>query len=382
MKNTRKTIALLLTSSLALGLLTACGGGTASSSSAAPASSSQAASSEASSEGASSEAAEGGVSEASDGGLVDAAAAANAEHVITICDSQPASSVLGQSILKFGEYLQQESNGRIVLEFYPSAMLGNGTTCMQQVQLGSLDMYRCDSDALYDFGVDSMKVISLPYLFKDRDSAVEIVQNSEVGQQMLDDITNSGTGFVGVGWTIDTPRSFFANKEITKLEDLKGLKIRAVETQIKLDYKSALGMNPVPLAWSEVYTSLSTGVIDAAANTLDSFYTNKLDEVCKYFIENHGMYPCYPVVFSEVTWNKFTPEDQQLIKDCWAKASEFYNETCVATEEKEKAELQEKGVTFCQITDEDKWAEACEPMIQEYSAGYEDLLAQLRTWGK
>lgn len=323
------------------------------------------------------------ITESADGSLVDADAAAKAEHVITWCDSQPASSLLGQKILKFGEILQEKSDGRLVLQFYPSAMLGNGTTCMQQVQLGDLDIYRCDAAALYDFGVDSEKVISLPYLFKDRDSAVDKVKNSDAGQTLLDDISNSGTGFQGIGWFIDTPRRFFvANKEVHTLDDLKGLKIRAVETAITLDYKAALGMNPVPLSMSEVYTAFSTGVIDAAANTVDSFTNNKFDEVCHYIVLNNGMIPCYPVVFSQATWGKFSAEDQQLIIDCLAEASSEYDEECVALEEKETADLEAKGVKFCEVEDEDKWAEACQPIIDKYGAGYEDLVADLTTWGK
>ncbi|MEA4932601.1 MAG: TRAP transporter substrate-binding protein [Lawsonibacter sp.] len=384
MKNAKRTLALVLTCALSLGLFTACGSSSSSNAAASSAASgSSAAGSSAAASGAAGSSDAASVTTADDGGLVNKEAAAKAEHVITFCDSQPATSLMGQTILQFGEYLQEESDGRIVLEFFPSAMLGNGTTCMQQVQLGSLDMYRCDAAALYDFGVDSMKIVSLPYLFKDRDSAVDTIENSDMGDYFLNDIGKAGVGFVGVGWIIDTPRRFFTrDTEITKIEDMKGLKIRAVETNITLDYKAALGMNPVPLAFSEVYTSLSTGVIDAAANTLDSFVTNKLNEVCKYFIENNGMIPTYPVIFSEATWSKFSAEDQQLIKDCWAKASAEYDVACVANEEKEKADMEAAGVTFCTITDEDKWARACEPMIQQYSVGYEDLLGQLRTCGK
>lgn len=320
--------------------------------------------------------------ESSDGSLIDADAAATAEHVLTWCDSQPASSLLGKKIVRFGELIQEASEGRIVLQFYPSAMLGNGVTCMQQVQIGDLDIYRCDSGAVYDFGVESEKVISLPYLFKDQQSAIDVVENGEVGQQLLQDITDAGIGYVGIGWFIDTPRRFFGTKEVHTLEDLKGIKIRSVEVQTTLDYKQALGMNPVPLAFSEVYTSLSTGVIDAAANTLDSYMTNKMNEVAPYFIENNGMIPCYPVVISSLTWNSLSAEDQQLVVDCLLQATNEYDAEAVANEEAEKEEMIAAGVTFCEIEDEDRWAEACEPMIEEGAKGQEELLEALRTWGK
>lgn len=211
-------------------------------------------------------------------------------HVITFNDSQPDTSLIGTSIKAFGKYIEEASGGRITLDYYPAAQLGNGTTSMQQMQLGALDMYRCDASALYDFGVESMKIPGLPYLFESREQAIEVA-NGAVGDQWLKDITDANVGFVGVGWLIDTPRCFFTNKSVTKLSDAKGLKIRSLEASMFLDYKSSLGLNPVPLAFSEVYTSLSTGVIDAAANTLDSFVNNKFEEVCKYFINNDGMIP-------------------------------------------------------------------------------------------
>ena len=319
---------------------------------------------------------------AEDGSIVDLDALETAEVVLTWCDSQPATSLLGQKILRFGEIIEEETNGRIILQYYPSAMRGNGVTCMQQVQIGDLDIYRCDSGAVYDFGVESEKVISLPYLFKDQQSAIDVVEDGEVGHQLLQDITDAGVGFVGIGWFIDTPRRFFGTKEVHTLEDLKGIKIRSVEVQTTLDYKQALGMNPVPLAFSEVYTSLSTGVIDAAANTLDSYVTNKMNEVAPYFIENNGMIPAYPVVMSAVTWGKLSEEDQQLVVDCLLKATHEYDEECVANEEAEKEEMLAAGVTFCEIEDEDRWAEACEEMIQAGAEGQEELLEALRTWGK
>lgn len=303
--------------------------------------------------------------------------------VLTICDSQPASSVIGEAIgTDFKEALEKLSGGTMSVEFYPAAQLGNGTTCMQMVQLGTLDMYRCDASALYDYGIDSMAVLSLPYVFEDRATAIDIA-NSDLGKELLQDITDSGTGFVGVGYFVDTPRCFFTAKTpVETIDDLKGLKIRSVEANLYLDYKAALGMNPTPLAFSEVYTSLSTGVIDAAANTLDSFVSNNLYEVCDYFIMNNGMIPIYPITISQKTWDSLSEEQQGWVVDAWTEAGNAFAEKGDAKMEEQIAFCEEQGVTFCYPTDEDKWAEACEGIIEEYGAGYEDLVEQMKNWNK
>lgn len=320
----------------------------------------------------------------------DSAPAAEAEtetggevKVLSICDSQPASSLLGQAIgTTFAENLEELSGGTMKVEYYPAAQLGNGTTCMQMVQLGDLDMYRCDASALYDYGIDSMAVLSLPYIFDDRETAIEISQ-SDLGNKFLQDITDSGTGFVGVGYLVDTPRSFFTAKTpVETIDDLKGLKIRSVEANLYLDYKAALGMNPTPLAFSEVYTSLSTGVIDAAANTLDSFVSNKLYEVCDYFIMNNGMIPIYPVVISEKTWAVLSEEEQGWVLEAWKNAGEWFAAEGDSQMEAQIEQCEAEGVTFCYPTDEDKWAEACQGIIKEYGAGNEDLVEQIVNWNK
>ncbi|RGZ00646.1 TRAP transporter substrate-binding protein [Clostridium sp. AM58-1XD] len=311
------------------------------------------------------------------------AAASGDVITLSICDSQPASSLLGQAIgTSFADALADLSGGTMQVQYYPAAQLGNGTTCMQMVQLGTLDMYRCDASALYDYGIASMAVPSLPYIFRDRQHAIEVA-HSEIGDKLLQDITDSGTGFVGVGWLVDTPRAFFtAKKEIKTLADLKGLKMRSVEANLYLDYKAALGMNPTPLAFSEVYTSLSTGVIDAAANTLDSFVSNKLYEVCKYFVMNNGMIPAYPVVISEKTWAKLNDEQKGWVLEAWQTAGDYFAKEGDALMEDQIAFCEEHGVTFCYPEDEDAWKEACKNVTAEYGEGFEDMIAEIEKVGQ
>jgi tripartite ATP-independent transporter DctP family solute receptor len=299
-------------------------------------------------------------------------------HVIKFADSQPETTGIVIHIKRFGEILEEKTDGRIKVEIYPNAMMGSGGECMQQVQMGSLDMYRSDASVVYDFGVDSMKIPGLPYLFENKKHA-EKVLHGEIGKEFLQDITDADIGFVGVGWLVDSGRNIFnRNKPVTKIEDVKGLKLRSLEGSIFMDSKEALGMNPTPLAFSEVYTGLSTGVIDGATNTLDSYVNNKMYEVAPYFVKSEMIYNPCPVVFSAKNWANYSPEDQQLIIDSWAEAMVEHDKYAAELEERLIKEAKDHGYEVTELEDREKWVEAVQPVIEANSAGYEELIQRMR----
>ena len=270
----------------------------------------------------------------------------------------------------------------MTLEIYPSSQMGNATTCTQMLQTGDLTFFRNDASAIYDFGVDSHKVISIPYLFDNSESAYEILKG-EIGAQLKQDVADAGLGFETLGFMVDTNRCFFTAKTpVETFGDMAGMKIRSLEASIFVDYKSSLGMNPTPMAFSEVYTSLSTGVIDAAANTLDSFVSNKMYEVCKYFIMNNGMCPVYEMLMSSAVMNKLSAEDKAIVQQAWDEACDQYLPLAREKQAEQIKFCEEQGVTFCYPTDEEKWAEACAWMFDKYGAGYEDMISAIQSYGK
>ena len=306
-----------------------------------------------------------------------AASAGTAQHIIKIGDTQPEGSPIVNHLRLFGEFISKATDGRIIVEVYPAGMLGDGTASLQQVQLGTLTMYRADASQMYDFGVESMKVPGLPYLFRTKEHCMKVMYG-DIGQQMLQDITDADVGFVGIGYLTDSARCLFARKRVDSLAAAKGLKTRSLSAQVYMEYKAALGFNPVPMPFSEVYTSLSTGVIDGAWNSIDAFVTNKMNEVCKYFIWTDTLFNAFPVVFSTISWKQYSPEDQKLIKECWQKAADAYDKEVEVNRAKFVKEMEESGVEFVELTDKEAWAAACEPIIQKYSAGYEELVAKIR----
>jgi tripartite ATP-independent transporter DctP family solute receptor len=293
-------------------------------------------------------------------------------------DSQPETRSVGQHIKLFGDLLAEKTDGRLGVQIFGSAMMGPAPTVIQQVQMGALDMYRCDASVLYDFGVQSMKVLSLPYLFDSKEKAQEILYG-EGGETFLTDVDDAGLQLKAVGWLIEPSRNLFLrNKKVTQLSDMQGLKIRVPESEIFLATMEAFGAAATPIPMGEVYTSLQTGVVDGAENTVDTFNVNRFDEVCKYIaLDQHNFNVC-PIVISKIQWDKLSPDDQKTLLACWAEAIRAYDDFAINNDLDAQKIAQEHGVEILQLTDKQAWLDAVKPLYDKFGEGYEDIIAQIQ----
>lgn len=300
------------------------------------------------------------------------------KYVIKFPDSQPESSAIVQHLKLFGDILAKKTDGRVAVQLYPSAMMGPAPTVLQQVQMGSLDMYRADASVLYDFGVKSMQVVSLPYLFESKEHAQDVLYGP-IGQKFLQDIDDANIKFKAIGWLIEPSRNtFLRNKKVESLADMKGLKIRVPESEIFLATMEAFGASATPIPMGEVYTSMQTGVVDGAENTVDTFNVNRFDEVCKYIVMDQHNFNSCPIVFSRVNWDKFSAEDQKLILESWAEAGKAYDTFAIKNDAEAQKIASERGVTIIVPADKAAWVEAVKPLHAKYGAGYENILAQIQ----
>jgi tripartite ATP-independent transporter DctP family solute receptor len=249
---------------------------------------------------------------------------------------------------------------------------------IQQVQMGALDMYRCDASVLYDFGVQSMKVLSLPYLFDSKEKAQEVLYG-EVGDKFLKDVDDSNLQLKAVGWLIEPSRNLFLrNKKVTQLSDMQGLKIRVPESEIFLATMEAFGAAATPIPMGEVYTSLQTGVVDGAENTVDTFNVNRFDEVCKYItLDQHNFNIC-PIVISKIQWDKLSPDDQKILLECWAEAIRAFDDFAIKNDLDAQKIAQDHGVEILQLTDKQAWIDVVKPLYDKFGKGYEEIIAQIQ----
>ncbi|SDZ42541.1 tripartite ATP-independent transporter solute receptor, DctP family [Evansella caseinilytica] len=270
----------------------------------------------------------------------------------------------------FAELVHERSDGRIKIDVFPSAALGEEAAAIEQVQLGAIDFVRTSAGPLAEFNKD-YAVFSLPYLF-DSDEHVWNFLLSEHGDQLLDSLESSK--MLGLAYYSSGARSFYSSKPLAGLEDLQGQKIRIQQNAVNIDLMDALGASATPMAFGEVYSGLQTGVIDAAENNYPSYYSTGHYEVAPYFLlDGHQRIP-EVLVISMTAWEKLSEEDQELIRTAAKDSIAFQREKWAEYEQLAEEEIRDAGVTVTEVADVSAWQKAVQPVLEKHGADYQDLL--------
>lgn len=222
---------------------------------------------------------------------------------------------------KFAELVNQKTNGSVQIDIYPSSTLGNDRDLIEGMQLGSVD-FALVAGVLSNF-YEPYSILELPYLFRDREHMLKVLYGS-VGDKLKEDLL-ANAQIRGLQFWERTPRQLTANKQIAKPADLNGLKIRVPEIPASIAAWKAMGATPTPMAFSEVYSSLQTGVIDAQENPIALIESAKLNEVQKYMINTKHVFGYVMLTMSDITYKKLSPEQQKAVEEAAKEATEYEN---------------------------------------------------------
>lgn len=269
-----------------------------------------------------------------------------------------------KAMVKMGEDLLERSGGKLKLEIYPSQQLGTERECLELLQIGSLDMTKVSVGVLENFA-PKMKVLGLPFLFRDRQHSFSVL-DGPIGEQLL----NEGEQYwlKGLGYYDAGSRSFYTmNKPIEKPEDLVGEKIRVMESATAVNMVKALGGSPTPISWGELYTSLQQGVVDGAENNPPSFYLSRHYEVCKYYsLDEHTVLPDVLLIGTYV-WNKLNEQEQKWLSASVKESVNYQRVLWAEAEEEALREVQKAGVEIIR-PDKSLFAEK----VKDIYEGYKD----------
>ena len=300
--------------------------------------------------------------------------------VLRFADQPSENDEMIMAVKKMAELVQERTNGEIEIQVYPGGQLGSNNDVMQGVKMGAIDFGRMQMPFLADAGNNPvLRITSLPYLFKDYETELEVLQG-EIGDELLQSITDSQAGVVGLTYFVPTSRNVFTvSKKVATLDDLKGLKIRVQNNELYIDMFNALGASPTPISTSEVYSALQTGVVDGAENPIKGYYNDKFYEVAKYcsLSPNDSSEPS-AIFVSKLTWDKLSSEQQGIVKQAAREAAEYFHEETRKRMDEYMVELEKAGVEFIEIQDIENWEKAVESLYEKYGTEYMDLIQRIR----
>jgi len=282
-----------------------------------------------------------------------------------------------RAMVKMGKDLDSVSSGRLRIEIYPNQQLGTEREILELIQLGSLDMTKVSVATLENFAPKT-RILGLPYLFESREHAFEVL-DGPIGQTLLDNAEQfrlKGLGYYDAGF-----RSFYTEKEaVTAPEDLKGLKIRVMESITAMDMVKSLGGSPTPISWGELYTSLQQGVVDGAENNLPSFYLSKHYEVCPYYsLDEHTFSPDVLIVGTQF-WDVLSEQEKGWLDKAVKKSLEHQRKLWAESEAEALEKIKEAGVEIS-YPDKKPFIEMTTEMYRAYEEDKElnNMIEQIKS---
>lgn len=246
-----------------------------------------------------------------------------------------------KGMVNFAGQVEERSNGQMRIDIYPSGQLGSERQCLELLQIGSLGMTKVSAAVLENFA-PRMKVLGLPYLFRDDEHAWAVL-NGPIGKDLLLEAQNywlRGVCFYDAG-----SRSFYTkDRPINSPEDLAGLKVRVMNSQTAMQMVKALGGAPTPISFGELYTALQQGVVDGAENNPPSFFTSRHYEVCKYYsIDEHSTVPDVMLIGTN-TWERLTAQEQTWLQEAADASVGYQREVWAASEQEALDAVKAAGV--------------------------------------
>lgn len=212
-----------------------------------------------------------------------------------------------QGMAYMGRRLDELSEGTMRVKIYPSGQLGNERESLELLQLGTLDMAKTASSVIENF-VPAMGVYSLPYLFDDADHLWRALQG-DVGREIL--LQGEAYRIRGLCYYDAGFRSFYIHdRKVESPDDLAGLKIRVMRSNLSIQTINMLGANATPMAYGELYTALQQGVVDGAENNPPNFYGSKHFEQAQFYTLDEHAAPPDVLLIGTHTWNKLSEQQK------------------------------------------------------------------------
>ncbi len=302
-------------------------------------------------------------------------AGAQQKQIWKATDVHPLGYPTVEAIVRMGAKLEKATNGSISIQMYPSMQLGGEKEMIEQAQVGALQIARISVGAMGPV-VDEVNVFNLPFVFRDETHMRHVI-DGPIGTELLERMSAGASRLIALGWMDAGTRNVYSNKPVTKPADLKGMKIRMMGNPLFVETMNAMGGNGVAMGFNELYSAMQTGVVDGAENNEPTVLAQNHYQVAKvYSLTGHLIIPEI-FVFSKVSWEKLSREDQALLKKLSREAQIEQRTLWDDKTSKATDELKTKGVQFV-AADKEAFYKVTQPIRDKYGSKYSALLKRIQ----
>ncbi len=279
-------------------------------------------------------------------------------------DVHPADYPTVEAVKQMGRALAEKTGGKMNIRVFPSGALGTEKDTIEQLKLGGLDMMRINVGALNSVVPETLVTV-LPFIFRDT-AHMRNVLDGPIGEDILKAM--EAQGLIGLAFYDSGSRSFYtAKKPIKSLEDFKGLKIRVQPSELFVGMVNALGANPTPMPYGEVYTALKTGIVDGAENNWPSYESSRHFEAARYYsLTEHSLAP-EVLVFSKPIWDRLSKDDQALIRQAAKDSVPYMRKLWDEREINSRKIVEAGGAQITTIANKQELIDAMKPVYEKFA---------------
>lgn len=268
-----------------------------------------------------------------------------ADIVLKAGHSQNAGEPMDRALHMMREHVEAATGGKVTIEIFPNMQLGGEVEMIKQVLTGSLDITSPSNAPLTNF-VPALKIFDMPFLFRDEAHMIAVLRGP-VLQDIAEIVATSGIRLLGV-FNVGV-RHIMSNKPVRTMDDLKGLKIRTMQSKYHMAAFNAFGANATPISYAELYSSLQTGVVDGAEAANTNYFEKKFYEVAPYWGQVGWTILTAPLIMSEKKFASLPSDVQQALLEGGNKAAAWEQDYYASVDKGRLDDVRNAGVSITKL---------------------------------
>jgi tripartite ATP-independent transporter DctP family solute receptor len=299
------------------------------------------------------------------------------ERSFKLAQQNPKGHPLVTGAEKFAEIVAAKSGGKMKINLFPGGVLGGDAPTVSALQGGTVEMTVLNSGILAS-QVKDFEVFDFPFMFANGPEA-DVVVDGPFGQKMHAKLAEKG--IVGLAyWELGFRNITNSKRPITKVEDIEGLKLRVIPNAINVDWVKAVGGNPTPMAFPEVYAGLESKAIDGQENPLNVILANKFAEVQKHLVLSNHQYNPQSVIVSKKVWDTLSGAEKKILQDAAQEAAAFQRKTSRDAAAGNLVALKQAGMAVTELSaaEQAKLREKFKPVVDKHGAVIAATVAELQ----